>query len=516
MPEEPSIPTAATGPGAGSDRGRAIGRRGIRRFGLVLLAALWAVTGAYYSTRPMPAGIRTSSPWEAVPPSDLGFLRDLTAADAYGRPFVDQQIFDRALAIIGHAQRFIVLDYFLFNERAAGGATPLRRPLSHELEAALVERMRERPGLEVLFITDPVNENYGSRPSASLERLRQAGVHVVLTALDRLPDPDPLYSAPWRLLIRWWDLKLPAALAPGLRATARRLNDKANERKLLIADGDDDQLVGLIGSADPEDAASADSNVALGLHGPALRPLLESELAIARAAEFRAPLPAVVAAAAAPERAPALMLTEHDVDSGRAVRVCVASEGAIGSALLERLGQASAPDAVDIAMRTLADREIVEALLAAAARGVRVHVLLDPNKDEYGEPRSGFPNRQVASELVAASDGAIKVRWYRTHGEQFHATLVAIYGPGSLWFTLGSANLTRHDLGDFDLEANAAVETARSTPLAGAVLGWFDTLWSNHAAAGVEYSAPYEVYADPSQGRYWLYRLVEGTGLANF
>ncbi len=54
-----------------------------------------------------------------------------------------------------------------------------------------------------------------------------------------------------------------------------------------------------------------------------------------------------------------------------------------------------------------------------------MRVLLDPNKDAFGFEKSGLPNRQVASELIAASDGAIKLRWYRTHGEQFHAKLAA-------------------------------------------------------------------------------------------
>ena len=75
-------------------------------------------------------------------------------------------------------------------------------------------------------------------------------------------------------------------------------------------------------------------------------------------------------------------------------------------------------------------------------------------------PRSGIPNQPVASELVAASDGAIHVRWYRTHGEQFHTKLVMVYGPERFWLTLGSANLTRRNLGDYNLEANLAIESA--------------------------------------------------------
>ena len=113
--------------------------------------------------------------------------------------------------------------------------------------------------------------------------------------------------------------------------------------------------------------------------------------------------------------------------------------------------------------------------------------------------KNGIPNRPVASELVAASDGAIHVRWYRTHGEQFHTKLVMVYGPERLWLTLGSANFTRRNLADYNLEANVAIEVPRSAPLAQQVLEYFDTLWSNRAALGIEYTADFGVYADPSQ-----------------
>ena len=88
--------------------------------------------------------------------------------------------------------------------------------------------------------------------------------------------------------------------------------------------------------------------------------------------------------------------------------------------------------------------------------GSRVRVILDPNKDAFGRTKNGIPNRSVATELAAASDGAIKVRWFRTHGEQFHTKLVAMRSATEFWFTLGSANLTRRNLENFNLEANVA------------------------------------------------------------
>jgi phosphatidylserine/phosphatidylglycerophosphate/cardiolipin synthase-like enzyme len=108
------------------------------------------------------------------------------------------------------------------------------------------------------------------------------------------------------------------------------------------------------------------------------------------------------------------------------------------------------------------------------------------------------------------------VRWYRTHGEQFHTKLVTIYGADRLWMTLGSANLTRRNIGDYNLEANVAIETARTSPLGAQILDYYDALWTNRAALGIEYTADYEVYADPSQAHYWLGRFMESSGISSF
>ena len=164
----------------------------------------------------------------------------------------------------------------------------------------------------------------------------------------------------------------------------------------------------------------------------------------------------------------------------------------------------------------LSDREIIEALLAAARRGVEVRLLLDPNKDAFGHAKGGIPNRPVASELVSRSDGAIKVRWYRTHGEQFHAKLAMVRDGQRTWLTLGSANLTRRNIDDYNLEANLALETAANAAVAQQLERWFDTLWNNRAPAGIEYTADFGTFADPAQSSFWAYRLMEATGLSTF
>jgi phosphatidylserine/phosphatidylglycerophosphate/cardiolipin synthase-like enzyme len=196
--------------------------------------------------------------------------------------------------------------------------------------------------------------------------------------------------------------------------------------------------------------------------------------------------------------------------------VQVLTEGEIGAAIVRNFAGARVGDSIDIAMFYLSERSVIQALLDAAKRGVAVRVLLDPNKDAFGRAKNGIPNRSVATELAAASDGAIKVRWFRTHGEQFHSKLVAMRTATEFWFTLGSANLTRRNLEDFNLEANIAASVPLNAEIASQIGTWFDSLWTNHGPPELEYTAEFGTYADPSQSTYWLYRLMEATGLSTF
>ncbi len=515
--------------------GRAAGRRG-RFGGLALLALAIALLGigAWHSIKPLPPGLRLATDWASVPAGDVRLLADVTAADAYGQPIVQQQIFDEMLRMIRDARRFVVLDQFLFNSHRgaltrpdATVTTTAQRSLSAELRDALLAARRAQPQLRVLLLTDPINDVYGGMPSGDLAALRAAGIDVVITDLDRLRDPNPLYSSLWRLAVRWWSgagdgagwLPNPLAVGPDrvtFRAWARLLNMKANHRKLVIADDGQNGLVGLVGSLNPHDASSTHSNLALQVRGAALEPLLASELEVARFSGWRGEWPTMPARAAAAGPPAGAGGDPGRFASGSEVRVRALTEGAIADAVLEQLALAGPQTRIELAMFYLAERRVIAALLAAAARGAEVRVLLDPNKDAFGRRKNGIPNRPVASELVARSDGAIRLRWYRTHGEQFHVKLVAVRHRDRTWFTTGSANLTRRNVGDFNLEANLAVEAAPSADVALALERWFETLWHNRGPPGVEYTTDLGTFADPRQSSYWAYRLMESSGLSSF
>lgn len=512
MAEEPDgTPIDTSPPPPAPRRKRRLGR--LFAYGFL---GLWVATALWNLFKPLPDGVSVRGPIVETPLTQLRFLSDVTGADVFGAPVVRQEIFDAVIALIGESREYLVLDFFLFNSQrgATIGAKP-HRELSVELRDALLARKREVPDLHILVIADPINDVYGALPSRDFAALRGAGIDVVTPELDSLRDSNPIYSSFWRLTMKWWsgdgsgEASLPNPLDAGPErvsygAWARLLNFKADHRKVIIGDDGQGGITGIVTSANPHDASSLHSNIALKVSGPALAPLLASELALAEQAGWRPiwGVPDLPPVAASPPESSA--------------RVQVLTESEIRSAIVRNFAGARVGDSIDIAMFYLSDREVIQALLAAARRGVAVRVLLDPNKDAFGRTKNGIPNRSVATELAAASDGAIKVRWVRTHGEQFHSKLVAMRSATEFWFTLGSANLTRRNLEDFNLEANIAASVPLNAEIAAQITTWFDSLWTNRGPPELEYTAEFGAYADPSQGSYWLYRIMEATGLSTF
>jgi hypothetical protein len=501
------------------------------RHALLAFLGAWIVAGWWHASRPLPPGLDIAGPEFSVPDDSITLLSDLTSRDLRGDPQVVQQIHAAVLEHVRQARDFLVVDYFLFNEQP-GPSGELRyqdgiRPVARELREALLDLRESQPRMPILVLIDPINDYYRGTTPDALAPLVQAGIDVVVIDLDRLRDSNPTYSGLWRLFFAWW-------LKPGvhggwgnpldaegpslpLAALLRLPNFKAAHRKVLITGDGQGSLRGIVSSGNPHDASSAHSNLALAVRSEALRALLESELAIAGFSGWRGE-PALRAAIddarqdfARAGGAGAAATPAPDAPN----RVSIATEGAIRDALLATLGRTQAGDEVDIAQFYLSERQTIDALLDAAARGVAIRVLLDPNKDAFGFEKSGLPNRPVGSELVAASDGAIKLHWYRTHGEQFHVKLAAIRHGDELWLTVGSANFTRRNLADYNLEANVNVRAPRGGALDQAVADWFDTLWQNRPGR-IEYTADADLYADPSIGRYWLYRFMEATGLSSF
>ena len=474
-------------------------RRKVFRTALVVMAAWWVVVMARGVWMPLPQGLSTSGPERGVARlellTDITYLRD-------GVQRTEQVIFDRVLGMIDRADRFVVIDMFLFNQEYTGDRD--YRPITSEITERILARRQAVPTLDVTFITDEINNFYGAYTSPALRKLEDDGVRVVITDLRRLRDSNPIFSSFWRTYLQWFGTAGPAFAPHPLTRTAERvtlrsylklLNMKANHRKVIVTE---DGCMVL--SANPHDARGFHSNIAFDVQGPVCADILEAERAVV---------------AFSGRDLPTHVMDEWTDSEGSSTARLV-TEGGIRTALIDELDATVAGDRVDVAMFYLSGRRVIGAIKAAARRGASVRLLLDPNKDAFGRQKGGIPNRQVARELVALGEtrigeGAIEVRWYDTHGEQFHTKMLAFHTARGTTLLGGSANLTRRNLGDYNLEADLLVRA--SAPLAAQASGYFERLWSND---GGHFSVPYEAYEDDSWAKRAIYRLQEFSGLSSF
>lgn len=465
----------------------------------LVVSGLLVVVGVYNTIKELPVGI--SHEGKEYYASDLRFLRDLTWIDENGTRHLDHEIFDTILSMVKGAEHFVLLDLFLFND-FVGSQNGENRKLSRELTEVLISQKQKHPELMVIFITDPVNTVYGGMKNDNLDLLEKHGIKVVFTHLERLRDSNILYSPFWRFFSAPFGNGKGSLLSNpfgqgrvSVRSYLRLLNFKANHRKIIIAD-DGDRYKAVVTSANPHDGSSSHGNVAVQFSGMAVYDLLETEKAVLLfSSNIKAEFPEM-----------------HSTGREDSPTVQIVTEGAIKKTLLKEFEQAGPGDRMSLVMFYLSDRDVIQALIAAYDRGTEIQVLLDPNKDAFGRVKNGIPNRQVAAELVEAG---ISVRWGNTHGEQLHSKMMLVnHQDGTSFFILGSANFTRRNLGDFNLETNTAIRGRSSDQVFGNAGDYFSLLWNN--ADQKKFSVSYHQYEDHSRIRIVLYRWMEAIGMCTF
>lgn len=480
------------------------------RFIAQVLAVFVVAAMVYGLCKPLPDGVRVEGEVHSVPDSGVHFFADRTYTDAAGVRHMDQEIFDEVFRMIRKAHSYVLVDMFLFND-LLGSATSSHRQLSQELTDSLIAKKKFQPDITIQVITDPVNSIYGGYDSPHIAQLRGVGIPVIETNLTELRDSNPLFSGAWRLLIQWTPDGLPAVFPNildsqkpklSIRPYLAALNFKANHRKVIVTD---EMIQGrlrvstLVTSANPHDGSSAHSNSAVRIDEAVWRDVIESERAVA---EFSGE-----AFVQVPEPLRTIRDTEGDVS------VQLLTEGAIEDAIVERIRALSSGDSLDLAMFYLSDRDVVRGLKAADSAGATIRVLLDPNKDAFGRKKDGVPNRQVADELLKHTKGNTSVRWCATHGEQCHSKMLIFKSGTSSAMILGSANLTRRNIGDFNLESNVLIAGESVTAIREAH-AFFNETWSNTNSR--VYSADYDTYKNESVLKTIQYRIMEGLGMSSF
>ncbi|SMP54742.1 phospholipase D family protein [Anoxynatronum buryatiense] len=465
---------------------------------LIMMVSV-VITGFFHSPAP---SLSYEGPLQPV--SDLTFLADLSWIHG-GEIQHEQVIFEEMVTLVANATDFVVADFFLFND-VYDRSDDSYPDLTRQLTDALIARKKEVPELQVVLITDEINNFYGSYEAHHLTHLQENGIEVVVTDPTVMGNSNPLYTGIWTTLISHFgsgDFGLfpnpfgTDAPRVTLRSYLRLMNFKANHRKVLIT-----EEAALVMSANPHDASALHSNMAFRFSGPLAADLLETEREVAVLSGYDS------------SRFPTMpqvdfIATETQSDT----QARVLTEGKIREHLLAEINQTDAGDSIWMGQFYIGDRMISQALLDAAQREVSIRLILDPNRDAFGIEKSGIPNRPAAAELVEASQGAIEIRWYNTQGEQYHTKLTLIHrGENSILFG-GSANLTKRNLGDNNLETMIMVLTPRSGELSTTVTDYFRRLWGNR---GGQYTLPYEAFEDSRAWRQWLYRFQEWSGFSTF
>ena len=433
--------------------------RRIAKFAVLLLLLAWLSLVFWNSAKPLPPGTHVVSQTSRLSEADVDFL--------FERPRQPGTL-TADLSAIDHAEQLIVVD---------------RSPVGAEAARHLLARQQARPNLKIVVVTDPGSEILGGTPPMSLASLEQAGVIVARVRLDRLRDSNPLYTGAWRMVFGWWsdpfdEMSGQASVA----AWSRSHNYKADQRQILMADDGSGGWAVVV--------SAADARAGLVLRGALARAMVTSELQVAAWSTDDDRLPA----------APSM--------GGRGVGSIDArflTEGGIESALLDATAATGGGDRISIVAETLSYRPFILAVLRAAARGAHIQVLLAPNT---------MPNRIVAHELQHDGSGRIEVRWSSFETGATHPKLLLVQHRSDLWMNWGSANFTRRNLADLNLESTVELRMpARSAP-ARAAADYFATSWSNATPSVTGADSPDRT--DESSWAYWHYRMAEATGLSTF
>ncbi|QYA48649.1 phospholipase D-like domain-containing protein [Nosocomiicoccus ampullae] len=467
--------------------------------GIVLILIIIPIfVGVYSLFKPLPEGISVQSDFRKT--DDLDILYDVTYEDKNKAVHHDQEIVDTMYEVIDNAEEFIVLDMFLFNNDY--NHDTLEFPtLSDNFADRLVQKKQESD-IPITVITDPINSFYGTYDTKVYKKLRDAGIDVIETNLSQLRDSNYLYSGYYRTYLTWikpGGLKiLPNALRPmddkvGIGSYLRLLNFKANHRKTIMSEKE-----GVITSLNPHDGSSLHSNIAVRFAGDTLNDLLKSEIAVLDFSGYDTS-----------------KIKKYEIETDNNTgeyEISLVTESKIRGALIDTVNTSEAGDSLKIGVFYLSDRGFIKALKKALDRDVKVQLILDINQDAFGNEKNGIPNKPVASELMNYKNPP-EIRWYKSHGEQYHAKFMLYNNGEKSTLILGSSNFTRRNLKDLNLETDLIVKANSDSEEMIAMNEYYNRLWNNEDDI---YTLDYEEEREDSVMKTILYRIQEGLGLSTF
>ena len=457
----------------------------------LLFLLIILIEGLYHHFKSLPEGISFEGDVHTI--DEVTFLSDLTYESEDGTQEVEQEIFEEIFKMIREAKEIIVIDMFLFNSYSD---QEIDFPdWAGKLTETLIKQKEKIPNLQIVFITDPINQGYYSYEDPHLQQLKENGIDVVITNLNKLKDSNKIYSSIWRVVgepfgtsEKGWLPNPFAKEAPKftLRSYMQLFNVKANHRKVVIT-----ERQAVVTSANPHNESGYNANTAFQVSGPIITDMLKAEQAVIDYSQGDIQL----------------KIPPQTSVSSSNLSVQYVTERKILNHTVGAIDQTKAGDTIWLGMFYLANRGIIDALHQASARDVTVNLILDPNKVAFGSQKIGLPNVPIAQELN--KDKGIDIRWYKTKDMQYHPKMMYIEKEDEHVIIGGSANFTTRNLDDLNLENDLIIKGSASEPIMKDIHAYFQRLWNNEDGIFTE---PYEnhinTFTPALKVTYWLQKLT--------
>ena len=528
-----------------------------------LVAGIMAFTVSCSTIKTPPLGINYESPIRET--ENAEFHYDLTYLDKDGNIQYDRNLWDATLKVVDNAKDYLIIEMFLFNDLYNKDKEHFPE-FAKEYTERLVKKQQENPNLKVYILADENNNFYGAFEHPFITSMKNAGINVIIVDIFKLKDTFPWYSPIWRTFIKpmgnpqnkGWITNFYGDMWPKLtiRNLLRALNVKADHKKVFL---NEKEVV--VSSANIHDPSYFHENIAVYADGPIVKDVLHDLQLVAKFSdseinvdgsnkETKSKIEMDLADKTKirkdtmnigdleDKNNDMINLEENISDSqkneksekeslslnsgkneitdteGKTYKIQYLSEGAIGKYLDADIDSLKSGDELLMGMYFLADKGIIDRLIKAANRGVKIRMIFDRSRDAFGMSTNGLPNKPVSKKLKKKTKGKIEIKWYFTNNEQYHTKITLMKKTdGSVIINAGSANLIKKNIRGYIMDSNFRILTTQDSKISKDIYEYFDRLWENKDGL---FTINFDDEPTTSGFSDFMYKILDATQLGSF
>ena len=528
-----------------------------------LVAGIMVFTVSCSTIKNPPLGINYESPIRET--ENAEFHYDLTYLDKDGNIQYDRNLWDATFKVVDNAKDYLIIEMFLFNDLYNKDKEHFPE-FAKEYTERLVKKQKENPNLKVYILADENNNFYGAFEHPFITSMKNAGINVIIVDIFKLKDTFPWYSPIWRTFIKpmgnpqnkGWITNFYGDMWPKLtiRNLLRALNVKADHKKVFL---NEKEVV--VSSANIHDPSYFHENIAIYTDGPIVKDVLHDLQLVAKFSdseinvddsnkETKSKIEMDLADKTKIKKDTMniwnlenknndmIHLEENISDSqknekdekesfslnsgkneitdteGKTYKIQYLSEGAIGKYLDADIDSLKSGDELLMGMYFLADRGVIDRLIKAANRGVKIRMIFDRSRDAFGMSTNGLPNKPVSKKLKKKTKGKIEIKWYFTNNEQYHTKITLMKKTdGSVIINAGSANLIKKNIRGYIMDSNFRILTTQDSKISKDVYTYFDRLWENKDGL---FTINFDDEPTTSGFSDFMYKILDATQLGSF